>query len=533
LGRQKLRLALSCTAIIAGVALGTASAFVGSRSVGWTFRVAQGGPPFSFDPALLGGGIANSPVQWATCAKLFTYPDLSGPAATRLRPEVASKVSVSSSGKTYTFTLRKGFRFSTGEPVTAASFARAINRDLSPQFTTPSPGAGYLFDVVGASKVADGKTDRASGVHASGYTLRIAFLHPAPDIIARLALNYFCAVPPDLAVKPTGPIPGAGPYFISHVDANTTVLERNRFYRGNRPRHPEKIVWTFNQPFDSLPTEVESGDADTANISPGATVAVAAKYPGRFHQVPDTAVACLALNTSRPLFRSRSLRRAVSYAIDRRALTAQWGLYAERTIDHYLPAAMPGHRNVSIYGTKPNLKKARALAKGHVPPGAEAVMYLRNGSSPAFARAQIVQQDLAKIGITVDITPFSPDRDAARRGAPFDIVDSGCWFAEYPDPYAVLNLSFDGDLIRAKGNTNFSYFNSARFNQRLEAASRLKGAARYRAYGKIDVDLARTQAPAVAYATFNSSPVFVSRRIGCIRMNPVYGLSYGALCHKG
>ena len=75
--------------------------------------------------------IRPSPTRWhlldATCARLMTFPDAPPPAGLRLVPEVAAAYPrVSSDGKTYTFTLRSGFRFSDGTPVQASAFAHAI-----------------------------------------------------------------------------------------------------------------------------------------------------------------------------------------------------------------------------------------------------------------------------------------------------------------------------------------------------------------------------------------------------------------------
>ncbi len=86
------------------------------------------------DPAL-----AFYPDSWqlldATCAKLVNYPDKPAPAGSQLEPEVAQSLPTRSpDGKTYTFTIRKGFRFSppSNEPVTAQTFKHAIERSLSP-----------------------------------------------------------------------------------------------------------------------------------------------------------------------------------------------------------------------------------------------------------------------------------------------------------------------------------------------------------------------------------------------------------------
>jgi hypothetical protein len=148
-----------------------------------------------------------------------------------------------------------------------------------------------------------------------------------------------------------------------------------------------------------------------------------------------------------------------------------------------------------------------------------------------LARARIVQYDLGRIGLTVELR--APTGGAAStRGEPFDIVDIGCvLFVGYMDPAAILAPSFDGRVIRATGNTNVAYFSDPRFNRRFAAAARLSGGARYRAYGRLDVDLARNGAPAVAYGDSRQG-VLVASRIGCVKLNPLYSISLGAVCRK-
>jgi peptide/nickel transport system substrate-binding protein len=129
------------------------------------------------DPAL-----SFSPGGWslldATCARLYTYPDTASPGSFRLQPEVAAGYSVSKDLKTYTFTLRRGFRFSNGEPVRASAFARAINRVLDP--VVQSSGADFMRDIVGAEDVRAGRAKKARGVVAHGNTLVVRFTRPAP-----------------------------------------------------------------------------------------------------------------------------------------------------------------------------------------------------------------------------------------------------------------------------------------------------------------------------------------------------------------
>jgi hypothetical protein len=60
----------------------------------------------------------------------------------------------------------------------------------------------------------------------------------------------------------------------------------------------------------------------------------------------------------------------------------------------------------------------------------------------------------------------------------------------------------------------------------------LTGRARYRAYGALDVALARNAAPFAAYAVLTHGEFF-SARIGCQIAHPVYGIDIAALCLRG
>ena len=71
---------------------------------------------------------------------LFSYPDVSGAAGTRVVPEVVKTVDGLEDGRTYDFELKRTFRFHTGAAVTAQSFADAFNRDANPRLESPAKG---------------------------------------------------------------------------------------------------------------------------------------------------------------------------------------------------------------------------------------------------------------------------------------------------------------------------------------------------------------------------------------------------------
>ena len=471
----------------------------------------------------------------ATCARLMAYPDKPGSAGSRVVPEVASAPpKISADFKTYTFTLRSGFRFSDGTPVRASAFARAINRTLAPALR--SPGAQYTEDIVGAADVLAGRTQAAAGVAASGNRLVVRFTRPVLDFAARLTTPFFCAVPPRLPADPEGvaEYAAAGPYVVSEYrPGERVVLRRNRFYGGKRPHNVDGFLVDLRSstPDEVIP-RVERGEADWSDASATSLLdsdrGLAARYgvnKGRFLVTPGNSLFAFALNTSRPLFRNNvRLRRAVNFAVDRIAYRRA-GIgqsLAGRLTDQYLPPAMPGFRDVSIYPlTRPNMAKAKALARGRTRSG-KAILYTFDFPL-ALARAQIFKQNLAGIGLSVEVKAFSPPALYQRLQAPNEPYDItlAAWAPDYLDPFQFINLPLDGRYAR---RSNVAVFDSQRYNALMRRAARQQGAARFRAYGDLDVQLARDAAPLVAMFVPNNA-LFVSRRVGCV----VFRAPFGAL----
>jgi peptide/nickel transport system substrate-binding protein len=501
----------------------------------------------SLDPAL--AYLTTSwQLEYATCAKLLNYPDRPAPEGSRLEPEVAQALPrTSDGGKTYTFTIRPGFRFSppSNEPVTAATFKYVIERTLDRRMN--SPARLFAGDIAGEDAYEAGKAEHISGVIARGNQLTIKLVRASGDLPARLAMPFFCAVPLGTPVDAHGLrlIPSAGPYYVaSYEPGQGAVLKRNPNYVGGRPRHLAEIDVVTGVGRTQTVAQIESGTADYAldgvpaaadatlarRFGPGSRAAKAGHQSYFANTLAFTYF--LALNTSRPLFASVNLRRAVNYAIDRTAL-ARLGIFSNRfpaePTDQYLPPGIPGFRDVDIYPLTPNVAAARKLARGR---RGRAVLYTCN-ASPCEQSTQIIKSDLKAIGIDVEVHAFPLNvlfGKIGTRGEPFDLATVG-WAADYPDPADFLNLLLDGHSINDKANVNYAYFNEPRYNQRLEAAARLSGPRRYRAYAGLDVALARNAAPWVALANPTSRDLF-SRRMGWAVYQPEYGIDLSALCTR-
>ena len=479
-----------------------------------------------------------------TCARLMAYPDKPPPDGFRLAPEVATGFpKVSRDGRTYTFTLRNGFRFSDGRPVRASAFAWAINRTLAPGIT--SPAVQYTQDVVGAEDVQSGKTQAAAGVVARGNTLVIRFRRPIRDFAARTTMPFFCAVPPTLPANPegAGAFPAAGPYYVAdYRPGERIVIRRNRFYGGRRPHHVDGFDVDLRA---STPQEVldriESGQADwgytLAGIYFEPSRRLVAKYGidrSQFFVKPGLTMRMIVFNSSRPLFRNNpGLRRAVNFALDRWALViaSTTSPHASRLSDQYLPSIVPGFRDADIYPLAgPDLRRARELARGNTR-GGKAVFYLTDFPQP-LALGRLAKRQLEEIGLEVELRPIpihiTNPAYLGRLGNPGEPWDMALvlWTPDFIDPYGYINRPLDAQFI---GGTNLARFDSDKYNRLMRRAALLQGAERYRAYGNLDVQIAREAAPFAAIDFLNEATL-VSPRVGCLVLRPALDLT--AVCLK-
>jgi peptide/nickel transport system substrate-binding protein len=358
-----------------------------------------------------------------------------------------------------------------------------------------------------------------------------------------MASTFFCAVSPTMPVdaEGVGVFPAAGPYYVADYRRGERVLlRRNKFYGGHRPHHVDGFDVDLRSPSpqETLRT-VDRGAADWAHTLAGIffdpSLGLVQKYGinrSRFFVRRGLTLRILALNSSRPLFRNNpNLRKAVNFALNRRELAASGGAMASRPTDQYLPFSLPGFKNADIYPLDGDLQRARALARGNLR-GGKAILYVNSSALP-MAVGQLVRQQLAEIGLGVEIRPI-PIHSAsaayfkklATPGEPWDIA-FGLWSPSYIDPFAYINLLLDRQYV---GATNFARFTSAAYDESMQRAARLpRGAARNSAYAALDVRLARDAAPLAAVDVLNE-PTLVSKRVGCIVLRPVLDLT--AVCLK-
>ncbi len=491
-------------------------------------------------------------LEYATACKLMNYPDAEAPVGGQVKPEVAAGLPVvSKDGKTYTFTIKPGFKFNTGEAVTANSFKQAIERLADPKLA--SSGSPFIGDIiVGAQARIDGKASSVSGVIASGNKLTIKLVRPAPDLLSRLSMPFFSAIDSKLAANrdPQGvnnPA-GCGPYYIAARTPNRSItIKRNPHYGGTRPHNIAGIQVNVGNSLDVIFQDVTKGTTDYAEdgVDPSQYAGIAQKYginKKQFFTRPELEVDYLALNhdPNRAFHNNPQLAKAVNYAVDRRAYTAQRGFLAGNRTNRILPPGMAGVTKQSeiLKGGYPigvsssTIAKAKSLAAGHAPSGTLSIWAPNRGPGPL--QAQIVQYDLKQIGINSDVKllpraqQFTDAR--VRANATYDINWSA-WGADYNDPYDFINILLDGTQIGPTGNNNDAYFSDPKFNTLMHKASLLFGDTRDAAYNQLDQQL-MSENPPWAPILNRTNRIFVSSHLGCFLYNPVFEVDFAAVCRS-
>ena len=513
-----LMLCMGVALLIAATTVGVASSATqkaGSAKAlrGGTLRINQSAGAFdTLDPGL--AYVTNDwEVLYSTGLNLVNFPNKAGQAGSQLFPEAAKAFpTISKNGKTVTFHLRGGLRFSDGSKVTAAAYQRAWERILSPKMY-----AQYgIFDqlnkmVVGAQKFTDGKSAHISGISAKGLTLTFHLVKANPTFVNILGMQWFNAVKPSMKyTKSSGGIlkyPSAGPYYIAtNQPGRLTVLKRNKYYHGARLANPNQIVINSfpnsNGEASLLQIEKNQVDFDMGGVPSADVKTVSAKYggpnKGQFHVGTQACIIWEAFNNAKAPTDNVNVRKALNYAIGRTPIITTLGPFAGSASDQILVPGLRGYKKFAAYGNFPNFNKAKAVGGSALNNAPALNIYYNSASASRTTEAEFEQAQLAKIGLKANLEKSDPTDyygPLETKGTDYNIAHSG-WCADYFDPFDFINVNFDGRSIQATGNVDYFYFNNSSFNKQMDHAASLSGNARAAAYAQLDKTLMTKYAPA-------------------------------------
>ena len=534
-------LVLGVAMLVAAISVGAASSSTkkaGSAEAnkGGTLKLNQAESDFDFVDPQLAYRTDDWSMIYTTSMPLVGFPEKAGAAGAQLVPIGATAFpTVSKDGRTYTFHIRPGLKFSDGSAVTAASYQRSWERILSPKMGSPlGVNLSLQDDIVGGQAFLDGKAAHISGISAKGLTLSFHLTSPNATFVSILSMQWFTAVKANTPYSSDGlnVYPAAGPYYIASRDpGRSTVLKRNPYYKGDRPANPDQIVFTPNVNTDQSLLQVKAGQADLDIIGIPATAAagLAQQYgvnKGRFWVGPTSCVSYMAMNNARAPFNNLNVRKAVEYAIDRPAQVRLLGAYAGKRTAQMLVPGIPGYKPFNAYPIKgADVAKAKSIG-GAAIAAAPTLNVVHTTSTASTNRAQVAEFNLKQVGFKVNDQPTPATnyyQVIQTRGTTYNFVTNGGWCADYFDPFDYLNVLFDGRKLQPANNNNYAYFNNASFNKGLDHAASLSGAARAAAYAKLDQQLMSKYAPVVPYL-ISTNRYFVSSRT----KNWIYSSYFGS-----
>jgi ABC-type transport system substrate-binding protein/DNA-binding SARP family transcriptional activator len=329
----------------------------------------------SADPAGWRGSFSQWQMLSLTNDGLVTYRRLGGLAGNMLVPDLATSLPApTNGGRTYTFELRSGIRYSNGDLVEPHDFRRAIER----VFRLPAPTQfrkqarnfirSFYTGIVGGKecKQRPAQCDLRRGIVADDGARSVAFHLTAadPDFLYKLAFPMADAVPSDTPGHDIGrtPLPATGPYMTrSFSPGHTWKLVRNPHFRvwsqdAQPYGYPDRIVLrTYTNPRKAVST-IEHGTTDVLPSVPSNSVGeLATRYANQLHSDPFAGTYAFVMNTRVPPFDHLDVRRALNYAIDRGRIVAFNGgsLTAQPTCQ-ILPPTVPGYQPYCPYTVDPN-----------------------------------------------------------------------------------------------------------------------------------------------------------------------------------
>ena len=357
------------------------------------------------------------PAQWTDTTSASPMQEIYdtlveyNPTTSALQPGLAKSWTLSKDGKTYTFYLRSGVKFSNGDPLTAQDVIYSLNRVARGDATT-SGAAPYGFaysDIVGYTQwFNSGKTPPSGMTGMPGLTspkagvVQIKLVTPQAYFLNEIALNSADILDPAVVQKYGQNYElhaiGTGPYMLkSWNQGHQMILVNNPKSWKPQPKVKE-IILDENVSPDLALLRFQSGEYDFLwGPLPTEVYAKVLSSPilkKDYRNVPENGMVYLAFNTTKAPFNNLYLRQAVNYALNKPLIIKDITNGRAITLTQPLPPGIPGY-NASIKNPYPyNVAKAKALVKKSGYKGQTINFIYPSTTTDRIRTAEIVQNEL-------------------------------------------------------------------------------------------------------------------------------------------
>jgi ABC-type transport system substrate-binding protein/DNA-binding SARP family transcriptional activator len=372
---------------------------------------------------------------------LLAYRRIPGAGGSTLVPDLAASIpEPRAGGRVYTFQLRPGLRFSDGMPVRPEDFRASIERMVR---LTAGVAPPFFGTILGAERCGPQRCDLGKGIEtdAAARTITIRLRRPDAEFPHKLAmpLAYVLPARTPLTMLRRRPSAATGPYVITgFVPGRSVRLERNPRFRS----------WSAQARPDGLPDAIdvsmsEDPAAQVAAVRRGAADAVVASGvfsgqlpldqdralalgdPSHVQIAPGPTTSYLFVNVRARPFDDVRVRRALSYAIDRRRMVELAGGNGLASLScQVIPPGLPGYVPTCPFTLNPS-------------PGG-------GWSAPDLVRAHRLIAASGSRGAQVQVAGF-PKYEAVTRYAAAVLRDLGYRVSVrvFPDPRSMFNYIND------------------------------------------------------------------------------------------
>jgi peptide/nickel transport system substrate-binding protein len=376
----------------ASTVVASAPARTQAAKSGGRLRVGMVGDITSLDPFVWSPNNSNTVGQ--VHDQLITYDEKFTP-----QPRLAESWELSSDNKRIKFNLRKGVQFHNGRELTSDDIKYSLQRAQDPKTVnraTVGPGASYWSGIETPDK----------------YTIILTSDVPRPSAFDSILYLRICDK--ELLESPEAPtkMNGTGAFkFVEWAPGDhITIVKNPNYWEPGLPYLDEINIRVFNDQ-QTMIAALEPGSIDMA-FAPSIQDAARLKSDPRFQVYNNAQLGqyfYLQMHTGVAPTDNKMLRQAIGYAIDRQRFTdsIMQGFTGE-------PRDLPWGEQSPAWDAAKNtrytfdLDKARALLaqSGVDDPRFELSYPLASFAAEYAALAQVLQQDLARIGVTVTLKPM-------------------------------------------------------------------------------------------------------------------------------
>ena len=402
-------------------------------------------------------------------------------------PALAESVEVSDDGKTYTFKLRQGAKWTNGDPVTAHDFEYSWKRTLAPE--TAADYAYMLYYLENGEKYNAGEASADEvGVKAlDDYTLEVTLQNATPyfkDILAHS--SYWPVNKNAVEGKPewatdTKTLVTNGPFKLTEWQhGGKLVLTKNPDYYNKDQIHFDKVTITLVAEDSTVFNLFTTNEIDWIGAQAGAVTTdqvAQVIQSGEAKVMPTASTYYYIFNTTKKPFSNVKIRKAFVMAVNRQAIIDNVAKANQQPAFALVPPSIRGTDGKSFRELYPdngyfeeNVEQAKKLLaevlqeEGLSQFPDVTLLYNTSEGHKAIAEA-IVDQWRKNLGVEVKLAnqewgTFLETRDAQQ----FDIARAG-WGADFNHP-----INFSYDLIHSKSGNNDGRYANQQVDKLLDEA---------------------------------------------------------------